>query len=767
MTLLSEHLDQDAASIATRITELGGWVGKKSTKGGRLHWKIQCPHPDHPDTNPSASLSEGRGGETLMYCFGGTCKTIPSDVWFLQAIQRLRDGVAFVPASPKATASSGHGGGTQTATYIYYDAEGNEYHKVRYDYGNGEKRFEWRTIAGGTWIGGLTKVSVDDLLPYGCETLTGRAGHLVYWVEGEKDADRARSLGLLALSSPSGATGPLPDLSCLAGHPVSIIADRDEAGLFHAKKVQEALEPYALTIGIYGPRPMRKKSDLSDHLDAGYGMDDLEEGVPHYMPGVSVPETAAMDAYAEATQEPPPPPQEPERGLLPPAFWQSHPTLRAIHHAAGSRMLRPEPVLASCLVTAATCTSPLYVLPPVIGAPASLNLFALLYGASGMGKSTSLVTGRELLGVPFERWDADMYQLGARGIDTVGLLTQRLGSGEGVAHAFAERVRVIDDSGPTAKTVTRLLRVRDHALIADPEGSALAAHQNRSGATIGPVLLSAFSGEALLSAYSKRGADNAVDFDLEPLSYRLGMILGIQPDVAGFYLEQAGVGWPQRFLWTTVHGPLAEEPEAPLHDLGWKRPPDPVERVHIAVDGSIAAELRERMREYRETAGDPLDSHIGLLTLKVAAALHVLLHPGQEPAVTLEDWEMAKQVVTASGQVREQARRHVSDQVKARIEQQAESKAREQVAAQRATERDQVVRVASVLVRAATRHQVEHGSEHWCSGSKCLRRAIAGRDRPLFEYAVEYAVDRDLLAVASGPDGTRYQPGTSGEASPI
>jgi hypothetical protein len=763
MTLLAEHLDQDASTIAKRIEELGGWVKRRQAKAGRLHWKIQCPHPQHPDTNPSASLSEGRDGETLMYCFGGTCKTLPSDVWFMQAIQRLRDGVAFTPASPRSDSSGGSGGGTQTAVYRYFDTEGNEYQKVRYDFGNGGKRFEWRTITGGTYISGLTKVSVEDLLPYGSELLAERPGHQVWWVEGEKDADRARSLGLIALSSPAGATGPLPDLSCLAGHPVNIIADRDEAGLFHARAVQAALEPYALTIGLYGPAPRRKKSDLSDHLDAGYGMDDLEEGVPPYVPGAQQPDEEQLAAYVEATTQTA---DEPADGLLPDEFWDRHEILRDIRSAAQSRMLRPEPVLVGCLVIASSCVSPQYVLPPVIGAPASLNLFALLYGASGMGKSTSLSTSRELLGVPVERWDAATWQLGARGLDVCGLYTVRLGSGEGIAHAFAERVSTTDTSGPKPKTVTRLMRVRDHALIADPEGSALAAHQSRAGATIGPVLLSAFSGEALLSAYSKRGADNAVDFDLEPLSYRLGMLLGIQPDVAGHYLEQVGVGWPQRLLWTTVHGPLPEAPEMPLERLGWKRPTDPVERVQIAVDPAIGVELRDAMRAYRESGGDPLDSHIGLLRLKVAAALHVLLNPGLEPAVTLADWAMAGIIVTASGQVRDGARRHVSDQVKARIEQQAQAKAREQVAAQRATERDAVSRVASVIARAALRHFTED-SEHWCSGSACLRRAVAGRDRPLFEYAVEHAVERGLLVACSGPEGARYQPGPDVEVSPI
>lgn len=756
MTSLADLLDEGPSEVAEKIAALGGYVRKNPPKGGRLQWTIQCPHPSHPDTNPSATLSEGLDGSALMYCFGGGCPSRPSDAWFRESLQRIRDGVAFAPAKPKRSGGAGRGGGAQGATYRYWDADGNEYHKVRFDYGNGEKRFEWRTVTGKTYVVGLLKVTMEDLLPYGSEQLAGNEGQVVYWVEGEKDADRAHSLGLLALSSPAGATGPLPCLSCLAGRIVLVIADRDEPGLFHARQVVDALEPIAAMVGLFGPAPKTRKSDLSDHLDAGYTMDDLEEVIAlHGSTSATV--EARIEQYAEQTLADPVPTMP---GLLPDTFWEQHATLRAIRCAAASRMLRPEPILAAILVTAITCTSPRYVLPPIVGAPGSLNLFTLLYGSSGMGKSTSLSTARHLLGVPNERWDAEEYQLGARGIDLRGLMTVRLGSGEGIAHAFAEKLTTTDTSGKRPKAVTRLQRVRDHVLIADSEGSALAAHQGRAGATIGPVLLSAFSGEPLLSTYSKRGTDSAVDFDLEPLSYRLGIILGIQPDIAGHYLEQAGTGWPQRLLWMTVHGPLLPEEAIEIEPLAWSRPPDPtpdVRQVEIEVAPAIADELRQQVRTYRETGGNPLDSHAGLLRLKVAAAVHVLLNPGTPPAVTLDDWAMASEIVSASDMVRAVAQSHVVDRARDASKQRAEMKAHETVAAQRAADRDQVERVAKGLARVAAKHATDLGADHWCSGSACLRRGVAGRDRAWFEDAVEYAVERGLLESSTCAEGPRYR----------
>lgn len=757
MTQLADHLNHDPAAVAARITALGGYARKKPATNGRRSWLIQCPHPDHPDTNPSATLSEARDGGTLMYCFGGACGQIPRDAWFKQSISRLNAGTAFTPAKPRNTRHV-QGGGTLTATYRYYDGEGRAFEKLRYDVAPGVKRFEWRTITGVTYITGLLGTAMQDLNPYGSEDLAGQPGRAVFWVEGEKDADRLREHGYLAVSSPAGATGPLPRLDTLTGRTVIVIADRDPAGLHHAREALDALKPIAARLALYGPKPRLMKSDISDHFDAGYGIDDLEQVIALHDTGTAPASTdpaSTVDEYASQTL---PEPEPVTNGLLPDTWWTQHPTLQAIRDTATHRMLRPEPVLAAALVTAATCTSPNYLLPPIAGAPGSLNIFTLLYGASGMGKSTSLALARELLGIPNERWDPEEWQLGAKSIDHRGLHTVKLGSGEGIAHAYAERITAIDNTGPKPKTTTKLARVRDHVLIADAEGSALAAHQGRAGATIGPVLLSAFSGEALLSTYSKRGADNIVDFDLSPLTYRLGIIIGIQPDIAGHYLDQAGVGWPQRLLWATVHGPIAETaPQAAAPAVRWQRPPDPPQPVHIDVDPAIAQQLRQQIHEYRNTGGNPLDSHAGLLQLKTAAAVHALLNPGQPVAITLEDWALAAAITQASNQVRDTATRHVTDKAKTAARARIDAKITETLAATRASEHDNVKRVARGLARIIRRHAAEQPDGHECSGSACLRRGTASRDRAWLDDAIEYAVETGQITQTVTSDGMRYR----------
>ena len=305
MTTITEMLtDEGPGEIAAQIASLGGYVKTKPPKAGRRQWVIQCPHPAHPDLNPSATLSEAIDGTALMYCFGGSCNSKPSDVWFRESTQRLRDRQQFIPAKPRSSSSGSSSGGIEVATYVYHDPAGNTFHKIRYDLGGGHKRFQWRTIKGGTYIVGLLNTALEDLLPYGSQHLADKPGQPVLWVEGEKDADRAHELGLLALSSAGGAAGPLPDLSMLTGRVVKIIADRDPAGLHHAQQVLAAIKPYASEYSrIVGPAPRQRGSDLSDHLDAGHSINDLEED-PNALDIIDTPtdDTPDSSPYDQAVQ---------------------------------------------------------------------------------------------------------------------------------------------------------------------------------------------------------------------------------------------------------------------------------------------------------------------------------------------------------------------------------------------------------------------------------------------------------------------------------
>lgn len=102
-------------------------------------------------------------------------------------------------------------------------------------------------------------------------------GDRIYVVEGEKDAKRLNSMGLVATTNPNGSSEWLPEYTDdLAGAEVVVVADRDEAGYRHAAKVASSLKGKAKSVRVVQAKVTGKGADVSDHLDAGWKLDQLE-----------------------------------------------------------------------------------------------------------------------------------------------------------------------------------------------------------------------------------------------------------------------------------------------------------------------------------------------------------------------------------------------------------------------------------------------------------------------------------------------------------
>jgi hypothetical protein len=98
-------------------------------------------------------------------------------------------------------------------------------------------------------------------------------GRTVYLVEGEQDADSVASVGGVATTAPGGASNfGKVDESPLAGALVVAIPDQDEAGEGWAKTVRAKLANVAGSLRFAAPAAGK---DFTDHLAAGYGIDDL------------------------------------------------------------------------------------------------------------------------------------------------------------------------------------------------------------------------------------------------------------------------------------------------------------------------------------------------------------------------------------------------------------------------------------------------------------------------------------------------------------
>lgn len=152
--------------------------------------------------------------------------------------------------------------------WTYHDAAGEPVGViVRWDTDDGKDiRPVSKTVKG--WIiGGMPEPRPLYRLP----GLLARPDERVYVCEGEKAADPAASIGLLATTSPHGCkSAATADWSPLAGRDVVILPDNDLAGRRYAKQVAgllAALEP-APSVKIVDLPELPGKGDIYDWLES-------------------------------------------------------------------------------------------------------------------------------------------------------------------------------------------------------------------------------------------------------------------------------------------------------------------------------------------------------------------------------------------------------------------------------------------------------------------------------------------------------------------
>ncbi len=232
---------------------------------------------------------------------------------------------------------------------------------------------------------------------------------------------------------------------------------------------------------------------------------------------------------------------------------------------------------------------------------------------------------------------ADALDLGAVEVHSAG-------SGEGLLHLFAARER------------GELVQHREALLLSVPEVDVLTALTSRQGATLLPLLRSAWSGERIGFGY----ADPTKALALPRHSYRLGMIVRVQPGRAAPLLDDSDGGTPQRFVWLPTTDPAAPDtpPSAPpplhlpRHD--WteygKAPLIVPDAAAQLVDGNRTAALRG--------ATAALDGHALLCRLRAAQGLAVL--DGRK-VMNTADWNLAGVVMAVSSRTRSSVRQHLTE----------------------------------------------------------------------------------------------------------
>jgi hypothetical protein len=192
-------------------------------------------------------------------------------------------------------------------------------------------------------------------------------------------------------------------------------------------------------------------------------------------------------------------------------FWTSRDSLKLIYDAALSKMCAPWAVLACCVARTLTLIPPDVKLPDVIGfGGGTLNWFAAIVAKSGGGKgAANSVAGKLVQG---------------------DILIRGAGSGEGMIEAYNRKADPQDH-------VTAILFSVD-------EVDSIASMQARAGQTTMSVIRSGFSGENLGYSYRGRASEKVEDH-----SYRMTMIVSVQPERAGGLFADSSGGTPQRFQW--------------------------------------------------------------------------------------------------------------------------------------------------------------------------------------------------------------------------
>ncbi|MFK5691371.1 bifunctional DNA primase/polymerase [Ornithinimicrobium sp. LYQ92] len=308
-------------------------------------------------------------------------------------------------------------------------------------------------------------------------------------------------------------------------------------------------------------------------------------------------------------------------------FWDRRPELRHIKDFARSRMASPWATLGVVLARVVCGVGPEVVVPPIVGKSASLNLYIGVVGASGSGKQAAEGAAEEAFAW---RFSLDVLPLG---------------SGEGMAQSFVE---VKKEKGQPSRLVT----VRQRALFRASEVDNLGAQAGRKGSTLMPSIRDAWMGDQLGFAYK---SDNRLI--VEPHAYRLGLIVGIQPERATALLskEERDGGTPQRFLWLPARDalipdePPAEPPPPPWSPPGTAKLVEDRGRRLLPVPEQVAKIIRQAAVDRHRGKTEALDGHALLAHLKVSAALAFL---AGRAAVGMEDWDLAGVVMAKSNATR-------------------------------------------------------------------------------------------------------------------
>ncbi|HPC97326.1 MAG TPA: AAA family ATPase [Sedimentisphaerales bacterium] len=255
-------------------------------------WIARCPA--HDDGRASLSVAVGEDGRALVHCHAGCtpeaivsamglklADLMPGDNGKPRAPRRAeskaktkttdgrrKNASTVYAAAEDAIAELERKHGPHSAQWTYHNAAGEPVGMiVRWDADGGKDIRPLAKTAKGWIIGGMPEPRPLYRLP----ELLARSNERVFVCEGEKAADAAASVGLLATTSPHGSeSAKTADWTPLTGREVIILPDNDDAGQGYARAVISillGLDP-ATTVKVVELPNLPPKGDIYDWVEA-------------------------------------------------------------------------------------------------------------------------------------------------------------------------------------------------------------------------------------------------------------------------------------------------------------------------------------------------------------------------------------------------------------------------------------------------------------------------------------------------------------------
>lgn len=406
-------------------------------------------------------------------------------------------------------------------------------------------------------------------------------------------------------------------------------------------------------------------------------------------------------------------------------FWESRESLASIRRLAHSKLLPADTTLAAIMTRVSGAIPHTFTAKSPMG-HASLNLAAAMIGGPSAGKSQSARAARLAFPAP------DRLQ-GRDGLP--------IGSGEGMTEVFIglqEQATGEVKKGPggteTPVTVQVRTQIHHNAFFYVDEGKSIGDLEERGGSTLGETIRRAAMGEALGQTNATQERKRFV----APMSYAMGVLVGLQPSIASTLLKDAGTGTPQRFLWlwardVTIPDEIVEHPGGiDVHGIN-KPPGDGV--VVFEVPDEVAVDMRAKRLHAVRTGGadtDEINGHEPVMKMKFAALLAII---DGRYHMTMDDWRLAEMLWTTSCAVRDDL---------------IGSAAREATAARKAAEDaeiDLAARKDEALDKAAVRREarLKKVLEHLASaGGRMSRTDLIQRFHSRYRGELPDAIERGV-----------------------